>query len=304
MGHIDGQGFYNLNVAVDPCTPDIVYLSGVSLWKATRSATSGTWTIRNIGRAIHADNHALAFDPLDHLVVYAGTDGGIYATDDGGATWSDSINEGLCITQFEFIDDHPTSDAVVIGGTQDNGTEQYRNSPVFYHADDGDGGYCAIDPVHPEIVLGTYYGAYPKISFKAGAFDSWLSTRPGIKGNGLFYPPLTLDDTNPANVAMGTGQIQIDPSRGTGHWPIKIALPGSRGLVSAIHFVTSSLIYAGTEAGDVYRVDRIDGVWGARPINSRDLPREYVWEIRAHPENKDVVMVAMSGFGVPACVAG
>ena len=81
-----------------------------------------------------------AFQPGNHLVVYAGSDGGIYRSADGGVTWSDSINKGPCITQFEFIDQHPTSDAVVFGGTQDNGTEQFRNSPVFYHSDDGDGG--------------------------------------------------------------------------------------------------------------------------------------------------------------------
>ena len=44
----------------------------------------------------------------------------------------DKINEGLCITQFEFIDQNPTSDVVVFGGTLGIGTLQYRNSPAFY----------------------------------------------------------------------------------------------------------------------------------------------------------------------------
>ncbi|HMJ24557.1 MAG TPA: hypothetical protein VK475_01955, partial [Pyrinomonadaceae bacterium] len=82
-GNIGGQGFYNLNVAVDPSTPDIVYLSGVSLWKATRSG-AGVWTITNIGGAFHPDNHALAFDPISHSKIYAGSDGGIYKSVDGG----------------------------------------------------------------------------------------------------------------------------------------------------------------------------------------------------------------------------
>ena len=75
-GNIGAQGFYNINVAVDPTTPDIVYLSGVSLWKATRSGA--TWTITDIGGHHHPDNHALAFDPTNHLVIFAGSDGGIY----------------------------------------------------------------------------------------------------------------------------------------------------------------------------------------------------------------------------------
>ncbi|HEX8709824.1 MAG TPA: hypothetical protein VF723_16400 [Pyrinomonadaceae bacterium] len=103
------QGFYNLNIVVDPTTPDIIYLSAISLWKATRNAMTGVWTFTDIGGSIHPDNHAFAFHPSNHLVIYAGSDGGIYKSTDAGANWDDTINEGLCITQFEFIG-HLTSE--------------------------------------------------------------------------------------------------------------------------------------------------------------------------------------------------
>src|SRR6266508_1335407 len=154
-GNIGGQGFYNLNVAVDPTNPDVVFLRGISVWKAVRNAMNGVWSITNVGATIHPDNHAFAFQPGNPLIVYAGNDGGVYKSTDGSASWSDTINEGPCITQFEFIDHHPTSDAVVFGGTQDNGTEQFCNSPVFKHADDGDGGYCAVDRLQPKNVVST-----------------------------------------------------------------------------------------------------------------------------------------------------
>ena len=149
LANITGSSSYTLNIAVDPTTPDIVYISGTSLFKAVRNTLANAWSLTEIGANIHPDNHAFAFDPASHLSIYAGSDGGIYKSIDGGATWSDSINRGLCITQFEMIDHHPTSDAVLIGGTQDNGTEAYRNSPVFYHADEGDGGFVAIDQAAP-----------------------------------------------------------------------------------------------------------------------------------------------------------
>jgi photosystem II stability/assembly factor-like uncharacterized protein len=189
-GNIGGQGFYNLNVAVDPATPDIVFLSGISLWKAVRNAANNTWTITDIGESIHADNHALAFQPDNRLIIYAGTDGGLYKSTDGGTTWSDTINKGLCITQFEFIDHHPTSDAVVFGGTQDNGTEQFRNSLVFNHADDGDGGYCAIDQLQPQNVIHTFYDADATRSTQGGKFRSWNGISSGLGGSGsLFIHP-------------------------------------------------------------------------------------------------------------------
>jgi hypothetical protein len=297
-GNIGAQGFYNLHVTVDPATPDIVYLGGVSLWKATRDTQADTWTITDIGGAFHPDNHALAFDPTNHLLLYAGSDGGLYTSPDGGATWSDSINAGLCITQFEFISGHPTSDAVVLGGTQDNGTEQYRNSPIFYHSDDGDGGSTAIDFTSPQNMLSTYYGVSPKRSTQAGDFGTWLDVSPGLDGQALFYPPMTLDQTNSSNAAFGTDQVYFDAAQGTGGWPTVVALPGSTGLVSALHYVSSDLLYAGTTAGEVYRLVRTATGWTATALHAAPLPGNWIWVVAAVPGAPNDVLVVESGFGI------
>ena len=62
------------------------------------------WNIRDIGLPIHPDYHAFAFDHFDPSIIYAGSDGGLYKSNNGGETWSDTINEGFCIAQFEFMD--------------------------------------------------------------------------------------------------------------------------------------------------------------------------------------------------------
>jgi photosystem II stability/assembly factor-like uncharacterized protein len=295
-GNIGGQGFYNLNVAVDPTSPDIVFLSGISVWKATRSG-AGVWSFVDIGGAFHPDNHAFAFDPTNHLKVYAGSDGGIYQSTNGGTTWDDSINEGLCIMQCEFIDQHPTSDAVLFSGTQDNGTEQFRNSGVFNHADDGDGGYCAVDKTQPKNVLSTYYGNSPKRSTLGGKFGSWMSVSGGIAGPGLFYPPMALDETNSNNVAFGTNQINLDAAQGTGGWPTKVTLPGMTGNVSAIYYINSSLIYVGTTTGKVYRLVK-SGPWTATAIHAAPLPvGPFITDLATVPGSPNTVIVVMSGFG-------
>ncbi|MCI0463586.1 MAG: hypothetical protein L0Z62_42160 [Gemmataceae bacterium] len=298
-GNIGRQGFYNLYVTVDPATPDIIYLGGISVWKATRNATTATWTITNVGATIHPDNHACAIDPSNHLVVYAGNDGGIYRSTDGGLTWSDTINEGPCITQFEFMAQHPTSDAVVFCGTQDNGTEQFRNSPVFYHADDGDGGATAVDPTQPRNVLSTYYGPSPKRSTQGGKFGTWLDVSPGLVGQSLFYPPMVLDETNPDNVAFGTDRINLDGAQGTSGWPTQVTLPGRTGLVSALHYVNSNLLYAATTRGEVYRLTRTGTSWTALALHAAPLPQRWIWDISARPDNSDAVIVVLSGFGTP-----
>jgi photosystem II stability/assembly factor-like uncharacterized protein len=296
-GVVSVYGAYTLNVAVDISTPDVVYLSGVSLYKASKTGT--TWSVMQIGAGIHADNHAFAGHPTNHLIIYAGTDGGIYRSPDAGVTWDDSINEGICITQFEFIDQHPTSDAFVIGGTQDNGTEQFRNSPAFYHSADGDGGSAGVDQTTPHNVIHTYYGASPERSTQGGNFGTYSPISAGLAGAALFYPPMAYDQTNSQNIAFGTDRINLDTAQGTGGWPTKVMLPGITGRVSAISYVNSNLTYVGTTSGQVYRLAKSGSTWAATLISAAPLPSLWIWAITIAPGNVNTVLLAMAGFGAP-----
>ncbi|MFN7939271.1 MAG: hypothetical protein U0R19_38455 [Bryobacteraceae bacterium] len=287
------QAFYNIHLSVDPTTPDIVYLCGISLWKAVKTGTS--WSFTEIGGAIHPDHHCTAIDPTDHLVVYAGNDGGIYRSVNGGATWDDSINTGLSIAQFEFIDDHPQAGAPVFGGTQDNGTEMYRNSVVFYHADEGDGGCCLINENDPKVVLSTYYGASPKVSSVGGEFNTWMERWDGIEGEAMFYPPVVSCQTDPMRVAVGTDRVNISTNLGVDQWPVKVPSNGGWGEVSAIAFVTPTLLYAANTDGNVFKISGTT----ATKISQAPLPGSYIWDITTLPGDSSQVVLVMSGFGIP-----
>jgi hypothetical protein len=294
---VEVYGAFTLNMFVDISTPDIVYLSGVEVYKAVR--TGGMWSVTNIGSSIHPDNHAFAGHPTDHLTIYAGNDGGIYKSTDGGATWDDRINEGITITQFEFIGQHPTSDAMVIGGTQDNGTEMFRNHPAFYHSADGDGGAAGVDVSDPRNVIHTYYSASPERSTQGGKFGSYTPISSGLVGSSLFYPPFTYDETNPQNLAFGTDRINLDSNQGTGGWSTKVSLPGITGRVSAVHYPNSNLIYAGTSSGAVYRLTRVGASWTATAIHAAPLPSRWIWDISTLPSDTNTIVVVMAGFGTP-----
>ncbi len=298
-------GSYSINVAVDPSTPHIVYLSGVSIWKAIHNAIDGTWRITDIGQYIHADNHAFAFNHNDPFVIYAGNDGGIYKSIDGGETWIDVINEGLCITQFEFMDQHPSSDAVLFGGTQDNGTLQFRNNPAFYYSDYGDGGFVSIDPQNPKNVIHQYIRTTLLHSEQAGKRDSWKEISEGIADSpSLFYAPFTLDQENSKNIAFGSNKVFLDADQGRKKWKldngsensIKLNLdPGD--LVSSINYVKSNLMYVGTTKGKAYRLTNTGDRWNVTPIHSDPLPNLYIWDMASIPGLDNEVIVVMAGYG-------
>ena len=315
------QSSFNLNIAVDVSNPDVLYLSCRELYKSVQSG--GNWTTKSIGTQIHVDNHAFASHPTNHLQIYAGTDGGIYESTnggestDGGSPWDDRINEGLVIAQFEFIGQHPSSDAQVIGGTQDNGTAMFRNSLVFYHSADFDGGQAGIDPTNPKNVIHTFCSLPKKRnhpengrgierSVTAGKFGTYTDISddlPPADGSGakvLFYPPWTYDDSNSNNLAFGTNELRLSAAQGTDKWPISIPLSGiDGGRVSAIHYVNSSLIYCGTTSGLVYEATKSGNTWTATQVSASPLPARWIWDIFLVPGMTDVLVLAMAGYGTP-----
>jgi photosystem II stability/assembly factor-like uncharacterized protein len=296
---ISVYGAFTSDVNVDPTTPDVVYVSGVELYKCQRNAVTGAWSAANIGGAIHPDSHTFAFHPTLNQTLYSGNDGGFYVSHDGGATWDDSPNEGLCLMQYEAIDNHGTSDAVVQGGTQDNGTQQYRNSPVHYHSADGDGGYCTISKVNGNNLTHSYYSNSPERSTTGGKFGSYANISAGLNGNGLFYPPAAISPTS-ERMAWATTVINIDDAMGTLGWPGNgVALPGLLGRVSAVSFANDVLIYCASTSGQVYRLDLVGSVWNVRALHAAPLPTgQWIWDVQCLPGDVNTVVVAFSGFGL------
>jgi len=349
-------GNYNLIIAVDYNDPNIVYLGATPLLKAIRNPRSNKWRFIDIGRNIHVDNHAFVFHPTDSNKIFTGNDGGIYKSNDGGATWDDTLNEGLCITQFETIDQHPDSDAVVLAGTQDNGTLQFRNNSAFYLCAENDGGFCAIDPNNPNIVYHTYAGCTPCRSYEGGEFGeyenggSWMPL--AQDGNKIdassrsnpdavldyqtdprqFYPPFVLDQSCSSNLALGTRGIFLyeqeesnwldETKKIADKWKNIFVNPDSslpkeshslkldEGLFSAINYVNSNLIYAGTTAGKIFLIKKINNIWTTIKINpesknggsfkfwpTSDNPNSMpVNDIATFPENNNVIVVAFGGI--------
>lgn len=213
-----GQAWYDWYCAVAPDRDFEVYLGAIEAYRGDLAGSTWTWlTISNhSGMGIHPDQHAIAFEPGNPNKIYAGCDGGLFRSADRGNSWV-HCNNGLVITEFEYIAQNVGSSRWLIGGTQDNGTDRWVGSPSWDHVADGDGGFVAVNYNDPTTVFHTYYDMSPEVSQSSGDWGSWTyipPTTPPGEGS-LFYPPMRCTDSNGTTVAIGGGALYVSRNNGS-----------------------------------------------------------------------------------------
>ena len=187
------QANYSLALAVDPLDGNIVYYgttadvinAGGTLWRSRDGGIS--WSDLSTGNGtggLHADTHAIVVSPRNRNIVFTANDGGVWRTSNGLDSlvgWT-TLNLSLSITQFQSIALHPTDPNVILGGTQDNGTDRYDGNPAWFQSRAGDGGFALIDQSNPQVMYHTFFNQSnaggrraqigPEISLDGGT--SWL----------------------------------------------------------------------------------------------------------------------------------
>ena len=248
-GFCGGQCFYNVVVAIDPKDDNAIYLGGnvQSSCSGLMQRSSDGVNFSNDANGLHPDSHALFMDPLTTpSTVFTGNDGGVWkrsANAAVGAAWTNLNNAPLNTLQFEGIAVHPTDRNLVIGGTQDNGTEAQQNAAGNWNgAESGDGGYALIDQSATDTTNVTMYHTFfnqtgnligfdrTKLVSCLASFDSWefrgastffgtdstpscdgtaFSALNGINSsdNVLFYAPMALGPGSPNTLYFGTDRL-------------------------------------------------------------------------------------------------
>ena len=107
--------FYFSRITVDPRNPDVVVKGGLS----GSISKDGGKTFKSLGN-MHSDIHDIVFDIHDSDRMYAGTDGGVYRSWNGGTTME--IVENLPLSQFYQISVDNAEPYNIYGGLQDNGS--------------------------------------------------------------------------------------------------------------------------------------------------------------------------------------
>jgi len=309
-----GQGGYDLTLAVDPDDLNRLYIGGsIVLSDGIQPAQGGDWsgalyrceieihptartvhaTTTYIGGAIHGDLHALCFAPGDAGQLWVGCDGGVFYSNAPTANPLDpahaaglftSCNIGLSTLTMNYLAQHPTEEAVIFCGTQDNGGLRYTGDPVWLYSSGGDSGYFVINWRDPYQVMTTFIYNLLYRSTTGGMRDSYdaVHVLPANNDRAEFYAPLAGTPYNPAEpatadrVAFGGERVWLSERfGGEGLWWDGAAwrgevdwrsLPNNQldedrldGTVEALVFATANRLYAGTTTGRVYRFDLADG---------------------------------------------
>lgn len=157
-GDEQDQSNYDLALAIRPNNAQRIAAGGKCVWRSTNggSSFSSATDYAEIGgqmdRYIHPDIQDLAYNPLNNI-LYAATDGGVYRSNDDGATWSD-LSDGIHTTMFYKLAGTEQNSLLLVGGTQDNGIK-YRNTPTsdFDHIIGGDGFDAVVDPTNASKIV-------------------------------------------------------------------------------------------------------------------------------------------------------
>ena len=107
--------FYFSRIVIDPKNSDVIVKGGLS----GSISRDGGKTFKSLGN-MHSDIHDITFDIHNSDRMYAGTDGGVYHSLNGGTTME--IVENLPLSQFYHISVDDAEPYNVYGGLQDNGS--------------------------------------------------------------------------------------------------------------------------------------------------------------------------------------
>jgi photosystem II stability/assembly factor-like uncharacterized protein len=329
------MGWYTNVVAVDPVDEDRVWVGGVDL---LRSDDGGrTWGIASYWwpdpaatpSFVHADQHAIVFHPrydgVGNRILYALNDGGVYRTNNAvgvTASGTDAPCRGVSGIRFrpkntnygvtQFYHGSVYGDGTTyFGGTQDNGTvlgSSGRGPNQWVRILGGDGGYSALDPATPGLIVATTQGGFVWRSVDFG-FD-FVQSNAGItdhdivemedfhavSSNFLFIAPLMADPAQGSRIWLGGTRLWRSPN-GAASW-----VAGSdRTLgdkISAIAVAPGApdVVLAGSDHGRIYRLDGATTSTEVSPLTATRPRPGFVSSITFQPDDPSVAYATYASF--------
>ena len=263
-----GQGTYDLTIIVNPNNPDRIYTGGINIWGSNDGGLTwgiaSYWVGSEIRQSIHADQHFMAYNPLDGK-IYACNDGGVSRTDEivpgsadslfnvGGYTfqteWED-LAGGMQITSFYRLGLSQSVPGDLIAGSQDN-SSWIKQGDNWVNTIGGDGMEGLIHPTNPNILYGSSQYGNIVVSYDGGenfyGVSNGLPTEPGEQA--AWTTPFMLEPGNP-NVLYIAYTNLFKSNNGGNSWEKISSFPGFKA-------PTSSFVVSPANPSHIYLAHRI-----------------------------------------------
>ncbi len=304
-----GQGNYDLCYLINPADYNERWLGGVNTWKSNDPAglvwaPKTMWTAnssQNPGNlpVTHADKHWFAFHPLRPGTFFDGNDGGIYYTTDGGTNWKD-ISQRLVIGQIYKIGSSYSDPDLVMGGFQDNGSQQYNSGKWLEPSViGGDGMECLIDYINPSIE----YASYSNGLIKRTTDLNWLRDSVVVISKnitdyvkGAWVTPYLLHPVNPAILYAGYEDVYKTTDRGNS-WVkasnLPVPVPSDNTLRTlSISKSNPSVMFAARK----FVLFRTANDWVNHEVLALPAQGIMLTGIAIHPQHPDTIFITFSGY--------
>lgn len=266
------QAFYNLMIEVDPSDDEIVYAGGIDLFRTENGGLIwrqiSKWSNNNnlstlSVSLVHADQHALVFNPKDSNQGVFGTDGGVYFGADLAIAPSSlsaisARNNNYNTVQFYKGGIGSEKDIEkLVAGAQDNGTHLINNANVGVNASSrisgGDGAYTFIDKDNEYMITSYVYNNYYYHDYASG---NWVYDIAGNDDDGNFINPAALDSDN--NILYTTGKDKVYRYTLGATSAVKSTLTSALISSSPTAFKPSvyetTTLFVGTEKGKLFKI--------------------------------------------------
>ena len=289
---------YDHCMTVSPVNSNIVLTGAVRIWKSIDGGQSYT----NSASGTHADVHDLAYNPLDGN-LYACTDGGVYVSDDDGATWT-GLLDGFETSQLYHMAGTLLQNDYLLGGLQDNGVKLKNGAGSFWdHVQSNDGFDVSFYP-NDET---RFYATLNKRAYRysdGGATNTDITPPGGDSGGDYdWFGTIAAHVSDSDYVFVGYDDVFVSDDRGStwtntgasGSWSLATCPSNANRLYAA-----GATTFNTSTSGTLWRTDNLgDDGWFALHNNPGFPPPNTIskiTDIAVGPTNANVVYVTIGGF--------
>jgi len=287
-----GQAWYDLYCLINPKNHNKVYIGTIDIYRTMDGNTFTNITNGYSGGNVHVDQHYMLFHPTQENTIISCNDGGIWKSINDGTSFT-NLNQNLTLTQFYRIASSPFSPSRILGGTQDNGTQQTYSTINWAAAYGGDGGEVCFNPFNANFILGETQ--YNGIFRTTNGGSSWSSATSGLSSseNKAWVAPIIHHPTISGTFFTARQRVYKSTNNG-GIWTVVSSnVNGTNAVRELTQSKTNPNIMFATSGSQVFKSTDQGVIWANV---SSGLPNRTITSVFVHPSNENLVFLTFTGF--------